>query len=1731
MRLTQTSTILLSCSILIGLATRSVVAQGNQYDKATPPQHAAGVSPLGSYSSADLGTVNLSNGALNLKIPMGSVGGRGFWLPLTLNWSSKIWSGSSDIETDRSGLPKTVVYADFARLDDYVDLFNRIGPGWTVGVAPMIFNRIVRINRITSGQQVGCYTYTLARLTLMLPDKGEIEFRDDNYDGMPLSSDCSGYVAASRGTRWHATDGSGTVFINDVDNGVANYNTSGTVITAEGMRYHFTGERCDWIKDRNGNKITFDYSNGVAITDQLGRITRIQQNVVDPQNPGVTLALLVTLPGYNGQSRYYKVKSGVMNQHYRSDISPTLPVITGDYDPLSYGYGWGTATRLFIHSYGMNTEEIDNWDVLSELILPDGRSLHFNYNTFGEVAEVQMPTGGKVWYDYGSVGNVPAGNSPVWETAGDLHTQILIDRGLTKRRTFPDGSTLDCTWNYSYTATSAQVTASSASGTLLLDQRHYFLASGRYYYYPPSSSGAPDGTQNTLWSTGVEYRSESRDALGNVIAANEEDWAQRTPVVWSSYPQEQPANDNRISEERKILDNGSVAKVQTTYQANVKYNNPAEVKEFDYDLSLKRRTVTTYADSTNLINGLDYTADSIHLLNLPLVQTVYDANATQIAQSTNEYDVYSNDGNHAPLQDYASVAQHDSAFGASYSTRGNLTRQGQWLNTTSSFIYSYPRFDTLGNVVATKDPRGNVTTFSFADDFGLGSNPGSPTQNPATPTYALPTLVTSPPPQPGEPAHTARTEFDYSTGLLTGFRDRNNIVTQTIYNDPFDRPTQVKTAVGVSGVETHTSNYYAPQTVFGITLAKNDVLTASDLSTVDDASIRAWTVTDGFGRTIEAWRRDPQGDVKVITVYDALGRVKQTSNPFRPASESAVYTTSVFDLAGRVTSVTTPDNAVVTTAYSGNSVTVTDQAGKPRRSITDGLGRLTRVDEPDANNNLDSAGSPVQPTSYAYDVLDDLTSVSQGVQTRTFVYDSLKRLTSATNPESGAVTYGYDANGNLTSKVDARSITTTMSYDALNRITSKTYNDTPQTAPINYYYDAQTLPSGAPTFSRGSSTGRLVAVTYGSGSSEGTYRGYDQLGRVVTQYQRTDSVNYLVEASYSLNSSMLTQTYPAVPGAADRRVVSYTNDAVGRLSSLNTSATSYAPAAGVSSIGYASHSALSTETYSNGLIHAIDYNNRLQPTQIRLGTSGNPTSVISLGYTYGTTNNNGNVLTHTYSGGGLSYTQNFGYDSLNRLTTANENGTNWSQTNAYDRYGNRWIDLGGGNQSLYFNTANNRITGSSYDSAGNLLNDGTHAYTYDAENKIAKVDNASAYVYNGEGLRVRKLLGENLRFVYGIGGELIAEFSGATGSLQKEYVYGTSGLLATIEPTAVNANGTRYTTPDHLGSTRVVTSSGASVISRHDYMPFGEELGAGIGGRTAGMGFPGTSDGIRQKFTSKERDVETGLDYFGARYYRNTHGRFTSADPLYYTPSRPRDPQQFNLYAYVRNSPLRMVDPDGRDGYVTGTTPEATEQTEKLIKKLAPGTRIDGDGKIHKPGFFRRIFNKLTGHGAGTKLISRIVDSKNVTLIRATEKDAGPAGLQSSRLTPAGQAMTGCAAVKCDYVIEFNLNFKATSSDRMPDGSIAQEAFDPAVALAHELIHADIFNHLGETFTEQVDKAVHTYSVGGNTLTETEGAGEFLTTGLPFSYTGPKTNIPLKWAVTENQIRKELGEPPRATYQ
>jgi RHS repeat-associated protein len=167
---------------------------------------------------------------------------------------------------------------------------------------------------------------------------------------------------------------------------------------------------------------------------------------------------------------------------------------------------------------------------------------------------------------------------------------------------------------------------------------------------------------------------------------------------------------------------------------------------------------------------------------------------------------------------------------------------------------------------------------------------------------------------------------------------------------------------------------------------------------------------------------------------------------------------------------------------------------------------------------------------------------------------------------------------------------------------------------------------------------------------------------------------------------------------------------------------------------------------------------------------------------------------------------------------------------------------------------------------------------------------------------------------------LIAEFDGSTGNLKKEYLYGGATLI-TIEPTAVNANGTQYTTSDNLGSPRVITNGSGSVVSRHDYRPFGEELCAGTGGRTTGMGFCGGGDTNRKKFTGYERDSETGLDFAQARYFSSTEGRFTSPDTLLGSVA---NPQSLNRYAYVGNNPLGYSDPTGHlPVAVTGPAPGA----------------------------------------------------------------------------------------------------------------------------------------------------------------------------------------------------------------
>ncbi|MGA2436476.1 MAG: RHS repeat-associated core domain-containing protein, partial [Bryobacteraceae bacterium] len=126
---------------------------------------------------------------------------------------------------------------------------------------------------------------------------------------------------------------------------------------------------------------------------------------------------------------------------------------------------------------------------------------------------------------------------------------------------------------------------------------------------------------------------------------------------------------------------------------------------------------------------------------------------------------------------------------------------------------------------------------------------------------------------------------------------------------------------------------------------------------------------------------------------------------------------------------------------------------------------------------------------------------------------------------------------------------------------------------------------------------------------------------------------------------------------------------------------------------------------------------------------------------------------------------------------------------------------------------------------------------------------------------------------------------------------------------------TCYFTEDHLGSTRLLTDQNGNVAKRFDYLPFGEEIFAGVGGRTATEGYLSAPDPLNPKFTGKIHDNETGLDFMEARYFSSAQGRFTIPDwsakeePVPY--AKLENPQSLNLYSYVLNNPISAFDPDG----------------------------------------------------------------------------------------------------------------------------------------------------------------------------------------------------------------------------
>jgi len=305
---------------------------------------------------------------------------------------------------------------------------------------------------------------------------------------------------------------------------------------------------------------------------------------------------------------------------------------------------------------------------------------------------------------------------------------------------------------------------------------------------------------------------------------------------------------------------------------------------------------------------------------------------------------------------------------------------------------------------------------------------------------------------------------------------------------------------------------------------------------------------------------------------------------------------------------------------------------------------------------------------------------------------------------------------------------------------------------------------------------------------------------------------------------------------------------------------------------------------------------------------------------------NGSLLSVTDT---VMGTWTYSYDSLNRLKTAQavpNTQTGFAPYGAallgwgYDSFGNYLGETLSGSTSFampqvsytyaghsYQNGAlsgvvNNRIDGANYDAAGNVITDiAGNSYTYDAENRVLTAAGVT-YMYDAEGNRVGKLSGAGLteQYLLGLGGEQVTELDGS-GNWQRTHVYGAGKELAKYDQ-----NGVHFDFTDWLGTRRMQGGATGSLEETCRSLPYGDSLQC-----FGPDGLP-NSDLSGHHFTGKERDTESGLDYFGKRYYASAMGRWTSPDPGKLTSAHLANPQKWNKYNYVLNNPLTMIDPDGQ---------------------------------------------------------------------------------------------------------------------------------------------------------------------------------------------------------------------------
>lgn len=816
------------------------------------------------------------------------------------------------------------------------------------------------------------------------------------------------------------------------------------------------------------------------------------------------------------------------------------------------------------------------------------------------------------------------------------------------------------------------------------------------------------------------------------------------------------------------------------------------------------------------------------------------------------------------------LPQHVSAGTA----RGNLSSKhvllnGGWPMTTLSCTY-----DDAGQVLTSMDAKNNTTSYTY--DSG-------------TDTFVQGISM----PSTGTTIHTTSAQYDVPSGVLRSSTDQNSQTTSYTYDNMLR---VVGVGLRASGSMTYT---------YSLASTTPSIQTSTLHAT--GTYINNTQYLDGYGRLIKTGSTDTPSDDLVSYVYDANGRLGEQSTPYRTGRPN--YVQYAYDGLGRVWQVTDSDGVGQSSAtYSGNTVLTLDEASKKRKIITDALGRISQVLEPDASNSLtletdyaydqnQTAGTGYTPTTYQTVITQKGgSSSSSDWRVRTFTYDMPGRMVSSATPEEGTISYTFitDSSGCagdislICTRTDANSTTSTYSYDALNRLTGKTYSGSTiasVTSSVAYSYDQTSYNGLTINYGNGLRTG----MSDGSGA---TAWSYDAAGNVAAIRKTINSVtkqaNYAYNADYTINTAqdfggtILTYSYNAaglptqvIDGSGNIYAASAVYNAAGQLNSVNHQLTS----------GGAAY------------VRSWQYNSRLQPSVISATLNGSTIQSLSYGYG-GSGTNNGNILSIT-NAMDSTRTQSYSYDNLNRLASGND-GTHWGENYTYDNWGNlyqisRMSGYSGPNNWSVSADAHNHLSNLGYDSAGNVTYDQyTNSLQYDAEGRMIWDDSYGESDYDGDGHRVYDDMGATL-YWYGPFG-LMDESNSSGTIMAKQVDFG--GLRVWSEDIY---GGARFLFHDHLGSVRMTGDASGNLKDDYDYLPFGTTL----------ANYGPAASGNHYRFTGYQEDLSDGsADYAVFRTLNAPMGRFNRPDP-YNGSYDPANPQSYNRYAYIENSPLIAADRTG----------------------------------------------------------------------------------------------------------------------------------------------------------------------------------------------------------------------------